>query len=298
MKINTSLLDNVLVLPDGIQAACPICQLQNEDKKGRNHLKIFKNGAFNCVKYGKDKDHNKAIKKFLLSGDGNIDFSESVFIDPAPKLENEKIYPEEMLSRLIKNHSYWENRKVKHEVVTKFNGGLAPQDEKNKLSGRYIFPIRNENEQIIGFSGRLVYENSLAPKWKHLFRVKSAIFPNSLAERYIKESRTVILLESIGDYLSLANYDIWNSLVIFGLNINSKLISFLVKTDVNKIIISTNNDISKDNSQAGNKAAIKLKEKLCSYFNEDQVIIRLPEKANDWGEAGEEEILKFKKEIE
>ena len=297
MKINLNGLTNLQTLSDGWQAQCPACALHHEDLNGKNHLKIYKNGAFNCAKHSGEKDHNRVIREFLINGKDGAELVDIEYIDPTPKLEAEKIYPEEILSKLLKDYSYWEGRGIKLDVLTKIGGGVAPMDgERNKLSGRYIFPIRNLDGKIIGFSGRMLVGNSLAPKWKHMFKSSKACWPYHITKPYIQKTKTVVLVESIGDFLALANQGIWNVLVLFGLKVNSKIISALVSSSVEKIIISTNNDSNKT-SNWGQIAADRARRVLSNYFDEEKVIIRSPNTGGDWGEADTAEILEFKDEI-
>lgn len=294
MTFNLHLLSDLKVQIDGWTAACPVCRSEGHDSKG-DHLKIWKTGQFCCAKYKSDPEHNKRIKAAIGSGSTEIN---NEYIDLEPKIDLPKTYPEESLMRLGQDHSYWEGRGIPSEVVERFKGGLAPVNEKNKMSGRYVFPIRNTDNKIIGFSGRLVENNSFAPKWKHIFKVKYSVFPLDIAKPQITDTKKVILLESIGDYLALAKYDIWNSFVIFGLNMNSKMLSTIISMDIKKIIISTNNDPKNAKGERpGNDAAMKLKTKLDLYFNPSNVVVKLPE-ANDWGASTEEQIKEFKKYIE
>lgn len=290
MNDKLSKLTNLKVLSDGWVAQCPICAMQGHDLNGRNHLKIFRTGAFNCAKYGKDKAHNRAIRKFLLGDSvGNI-LNDIVYIDPEPKLESEKVYPSSILDKLVKDDSYWYGRNISTNVLAPLGGGLAPNEKKNKLSGRYIFPIYNSSNQIVGFSGRLIYDNSLAPKWKHLFKSSKVCWPLHVTRKHIQNKKSVVLLESIGDFLTLAENGIWNTLVLFGLNMNSKVLSAMIGLSVENIFISTNND----NRGQGLRAAEKIRTSLSSYFAYENIHIVLPTKSNDWGEASAEEIENFK----
>lgn len=63
MKLDLSKLQNVRHLSGGkTTARCPACAAGGGDTKG-DHLVIFANGKFGCVKYPQDKAHNKAILK-------------------------------------------------------------------------------------------------------------------------------------------------------------------------------------------------------------------------------------------
>ncbi len=290
----------------GWQAACPVCRSEGGDST-RSHLRIYPHGAYVCAKHKGDPAHNKAIYAFVYQGaDASVLASmEADYIDPEPtKLDADKVYPEEMLSRLVPDHRYWLGRGISEEVLRKLEGGLAPIDEKSKLSGRYLFPIRDHvTTRIVGWSGRLVGSNSFGPKWKHLVRVSRCVYPLTAARESILSTHKVVLYESMGDYLSAATCGIPNGLVLMGLHLNSRALGFLVSAGLNEVIISTNNDtLGKATSkEAGNKAAETLRAKLIPYLGEHRVRIRLPTLTKDWNDglvAGNGELATFRDELE
>jgi hypothetical protein len=87
--------------------------------------------------------------------------------------------------------------------------------------------------------------------------------------------------------MALFDNDIKNSLVTFGLGINPKIISYLSGKEINRIIISNNNDSDSDKNH-GLISSIKIFMNLSKFFNLDQLIIKLPPKPhNDFGIAHE-----------
>lgn len=276
-------LNNLKRNSDGsIQCACPACQSQNRDKTGE-HLRIYSNGAFSCV-IDKSRAHNKTI--FTLLRDPNADPIE--FIEPfRPTVE--KIYPEDTLTKLLPVYDYWVGRGAHEDVLKAVGGGMATNEEKGKLSGRFVFPCRNGEGRIIGFAGRLVEESSFAPKWKILGKKNNFVFPPlTLSRRAIESKSQIILVESIGCVLALAGQGIWNTMCLFGLNISGKQLGLLIGMAVKHIVIATNNE----ESGIGNEAAQKLKKRLGSFFNEENITIRLPFK-KDFMEMTEDDIVKW-----
>jgi len=295
MKLDLSRLEKVRRNADGsVTCRCVACKAENNGDSTGNHLRIWQNGSFNCVTHTGDRQHNAFIRAYLrgTNPDENPDYE---LIDPEPKISVERVYPESSLDRLVPDYSYWEGRGIKPEVLARLEGGMAPEDEKSKLSARFIFPIRGLDRRIVGFTGRLTFANSFAPTWKHIFRTSKVVWPWHVAEPYVRASGKVILVESIGDLLSCQSHDIMNVLCIFGLNINGKLISTLVAANVKQIIISLNRD---EDPSKGQRAAEKIRNKLSAFFNEESLIIRLPpEGKKDWNECSSEEIEAFKQEI-
>jgi hypothetical protein len=82
MNLKVERLDNVKVRVGKIIAACPACRAEGGDRAG-DHLVIFDDGRFGCVRYsGRSWDsitHRKTICR--LVGDGNA----PVTADVAPE---------------------------------------------------------------------------------------------------------------------------------------------------------------------------------------------------------------------
>ena len=197
-----------------------------------------------------------------------------------PEVKQRKTLNDEFLNNLIKNNKYWNERGVSDETLEKFNGGVC---ESGKMLGRYVFPIYGERGRLVGVSGRDVNNDEWTkrPKWKHIGDKAAWTYPTQVNEEILKELKQVILLESIGDMLALWESGIRNTLVTFGLDINTAILNKLLRLDPNNVIVSFNNDSESNN--AGNLAAQKAKKKLLKYFDEEQVKISLPSQ-NDFGE--------------
>ena len=202
----------------------------------------------------------------------------------------DQIFDDSLLKSLTQDHSYWEGRGISEETLKVFKGGVC---KAGKMKNRYIFPIFNSSNQIIGVSGRMVFkEFGNSPKWKHLGLKKSWAYPTTLNLDFIRQANSVVIVESIGDMLALWKNGVKTSVVSFGLDIQPGLLNFLLKVDVKKIIIAFNNDSASEN--AGNIAAEKQYKKLLRHFDQDQVFISLPDN-KDFGEMNPEQIIQWKK---
>ena len=295
MSLDLSKLTNVKPSSTGYTARCPVCAQKGADKTG-NHLAVFRSGAFWCV-VGSESDatHNRNIRA-LVMGDGAV---VPEYIDPEPRLEATKVYPESTLLGLLPDYSYWLGRGMREDVLRALENGLAPKETKGKLAGRSVFPIRDLQRRIVGFSGRLTDSNSFAPNWKHLMRVRDTVYPAHLVGPEIKATRTACLVESLGDELSLLSHDIKPVLCTWGLNLSGAIISYLVACNVRKVICAPNRDTDPRKGQA---AAEKWAKKLESFIPE--VVIRLPnEPYKDYGECAEggedgaAELARFRAEV-
>lgn len=302
-------LVNLRSTAEGWQAQCPVCLAEGHDKNGKNHLHIWRSGAFHCVvtpPAGEDevaKAHNRAIRAFIYAGADEATLLQLAvaIVDPEPKLNVDPVYPEELVAKLVPDHRYWLNRGVSEEVLRMLEGGLYPTDMRGQMEQRYCFPVRHhQNRRIMGWTGRLVTDASFRPKWKHLVKTNRCVYPLTAAAPHIKAARRVVLYESSGDYMKCATHGMPYGLVLLGLNLNSLMLGYLISANVDRVVISTNNDAIGDakSKSVGNGAAERLRTKLVPYLGEGKVVVRFPQTAKDWGDATVEEINAFRTEVE
>jgi hypothetical protein len=193
-------------------------------------------------------------------------------------IEMEEIYPKEILQKLFPNYNFYTKKGISEDTLKFFKTGLAGA---GKMYRRMVFPIFNEHEQIIGFSGRKIDEgNDQSPKWKHLGKRKNWVYPaylpnESSVDSVIKQKQEVILVESIGDSMALFDSGIKNSLVTFGIGCSSSIISYLNSAPIKKITIATNNDF-RSSANHGYNGAIKILMALRLYFDFDCIEIKMP----------------------
>jgi DNA primase len=186
------------------------------------------------------------------------------------EIKMQKTYPKDSLSFMIKDHSYWLNRGISQNTLDLFQGGVF---ESGKFKNRYVFPIFNAKGELVGGSGRDLSGQSLV-KWKHLGEKSSWLYPLFINREIIKEKKEVILVESIGDCLSLWEAGFRNTMVIFGLFLSPEVLKALLGLDPDRIIISLNDDSAKND--AGNKAVKEIKKVLMRHFDSSQIIVNFP----------------------
>ena len=231
------------------------------------------------------KPFNALVKETLKTNDPKILSTYLInneTVDTKPqqeRIEMEKIYPESYLDKLLPMKTFYEKRGISEKTQIKFKCGYAGG---GKMYRRMVFPIYDLDNQIHGFSGRSVVDYDNAPKWKHMGRKTNWIYPHHLSHNKIEEKQEVILVESIGDCMALYEAGFENILMLAGLDISAKMISYLNTFDLNRIIIATNNDNSKE-VNTGALASIKITAKLSTVF--DLSLIRInPPVCNDFGE--------------
>lgn len=204
---------------------------------------------------------------------------QTTYYQRTQKIEMDKVYPEEVLTKLFPNFYFYTKKGFDVITLQNLRAGLAGT---GKMYRRIVFPIFDENSQIIGFSGRKIDDdNDNKPKWKHLGNKKNWVYPAfvpSLSEKIeaaINKSKTIIFVESIGDMMALHENGIFNVLVTFGLRLSPKLLAYLNRFSLKRIIIIANNDkeSKKNNGVIG---ALSNYVDLLFYFNPDGIFIALP----------------------
>lgn len=191
-------------------------------------------------------------------------------------LTMEKIYSEVALTRLLPHVDFYLKRGISGELLKRTRCGYASGYE---MYQRLVFPIYNQDGKIHGFSGRFCFwkEGENKPKWKHIGETKNWAYPLYCpeipeCEQQIVETRTVYLVESIGDALSMMQVGIFNVLVLFGTAKKQRVITELIRLGVEKIYICTNKDEAGD----GQLAAAKLALAFSDHFDLKNIHILLP----------------------
>lgn len=256
--------------------------------KDSGHWFDFKeniSGDFNSLVSMTLKLENPEKAKEWLK-DKNFSFNRT-FEPTKPLLKSTKKFDIDLLNNLDQDNKYWNKRGIDNQILLYFKGGVA---KAGKMKNRYVFPVFDIKNNIIGFSGRDITGISKI-KWKHLGEKNDFLYPLFLNSNDIEKHEEIILVESIGDMLSLYQAGIKNVLVTFGTNLSLSILNYCLKTDIKKIYISLNNDSNKNN--AGNIGAEKTYSRLKRYFDERQLQIALPIK-KDFGEMNKEEILQWK----
>ena len=215
---------------------------------------------------------------------------ESLTSNTKPKqepLQSDEVFKEEDLDKLLPHYSFYNKKGISNETLKKLKGGLSTRGQ---MYQRFIFPIYNEYRQIIGFAGRDMINKEGRPKWKHIGKKTKWVYPLhnlSLEEEKGWNNEEIILVESIGDFLSVYENTSFKCLVTFGLDVSPALVNALVALSPKLIIISTNNDQeSKENR--GLNAAIKNYLKLLEFFDPDKIRICLPTE-NDFGDMAKKD---------
>lgn len=213
------------------------------------------------------------------------------------KLQVEEVYPDSILDKLLPHYKFYNGRGISDETLIQLKGGLATRSQ---MYQRFVFPIYNEYKQIHGFSGRDMSGKEGRPKWKHMGKKKSWVYPAYVPTKdgifFDNVNKDyVLIVESIGDALSCIENGISNVLVSFGLDISSKLLCSLIQFDFKQVILSFNNDSNKEDNR-GMNACVKNYLKLLNYYDTSNIKICLPVQ-NDFGDMNDSDFSRWKEKL-
>jgi len=176
---------------------------------------------------------------------------------------------------------YFISRGFDPKILDKYDVGDCETPNK-EMSDRAVVPIYDsEYNYMIGCSGRSTNDN-LKPKWKHNkgFSAENCLYNFWFAKKYIKETRTAIIVESPGNVWKLESNGIHNAVAIFGSNLNDKQKMLLDTSGAMTLVIITDSD------DAGIKARTQIENKYKKIYNIQHIYIS----KNDIAELSDSEI--------
>ena len=172
-----------------------------------------------------------------------------------------------------KNNFYNELLKKYSEQEINLTGLYYKSDVSNKyidrFNSRIIFPVNNISGDTIAFGGRIIREGKLAkyinsPETE-FYKKGSIIFNLDKAKDLRSETDEVLLVEGYMDVVSVYASGIKNVIANSGTALTEKQISLIWKFFSNPIICL-------DGDESGQKAALRIAERLFSLINEKNKI--------------------------
>ncbi len=211
-------------------------------------------------------------------------------------LMEERIYPDNVLVKLVPQLDFYTRPKgnrgaIRREVLDQFEAGYAMG---STMYQRIVFPIRNEERKLHGFTGRHTIEGK-SPKWLKTGESRNWFYPYyniPEVQEEIEKKREVFIVESVGDCLSMFNAGIKNVLVAFTRSLSATFISRLAFLPCDRFIIAMNNDRDKEENR-GQQGAAKTLLELSSFIDLDKLYHAVPTKG-DFGEMSVEDYKDFK----
>jgi 5S rRNA maturation endonuclease (ribonuclease M5) len=244
-------------------------------------------GLIKGVKQFSFDDSVKFALELLGKTEQNSEITTEEVIEPISKKKfnfwNEHLaqyaFHESTIKKLRSPWAYCQQRGFDYYLVKSYDCGIGSY---GRLENRFIVPIRNIEDKIVGFSGRDTAwtKEKGAGKWQYNkgFQKSLNLFNIHKAAKIVKEwaNPWIILVEGPFDVFKAEQAGIHNSVAVLGDAINSGQIEVLKKCNVIDIVIAFDPD------KPGKKAAEKTKRKLDKELF--SVSLLEWEKEEDWGD--------------
>ena len=265
------------------------------DGDNQTALKIYKDTGV-WIDFAHGDGVSKPFKALVKATTGTEELSqyqlEQIRYERRDFLSDEKIYKDDCLGRLLPDYDFFlhkeSNAPISIATQKVYETGLATN---GKFYNRMVFPIRNKDQRIHGFSARDVLGRSEI-KWIHRGKTAGWFYPYynlSECRESINSKSEIILLESIGDSMACYQAGCENNIVSFTNNISPKLLARISALNVDRIVIGANNDKNKAlNKNGGLKGGINTFLKLYQLIDFNKLWFMPPKDFVDFGEMNSE----------
>ncbi len=235
-------------------------RFSNFDKKKDLRFQTYKNILKEYSNYFHQQlfdVKNKEALGYLLKRDLKKNIIEEFQLGYVPWQNN---FYEELLKKYSEEDINLTGLYYKNDKTSKFV---------DRFNSRVIFPVNNITGDTIAFGGRIIRENKLAkyinsPETE-FFKKGNMIFNLDKAKQLRSETDEVLIVEGYMDVLSVYSSGLKNVISNSGTALTERQISLIWKFFSNPIICL-------DGDESGQKAALRIAEKLFPLINEKNKI--------------------------
>src|ERR1700761_6062783 len=110
-----------------------------------------------------------SAEEFLVGKMDEVDTRKNAY-----ELRTIKKFDKNLLTKLVRDDSYWLNRNISKSTIEMFEGGTT---NNGRMKNRYVFPIFDAQDDLVGFSGRILEKNDYVSKWKHIGSKTNWLYP-------------------------------------------------------------------------------------------------------------------------
>ncbi len=229
---------------------------QKKDLRFQTYKNIFRDYSSNFHKQLFNSENNEALQYLLKRG------------------LKKNIIEEFQLGYVPWQNNFYEELSKKYSEEEINLTGLYYKNDKtgkfvDRFNSRVIFPVNNITGDTIAFGGRIIRETKLAkyinsPETE-FYKKGNIIFNLDKAKHTRSETDEVLIVEGYMDVVSVYSSGLKNVIANSGTALTERQISLIWKFFSNPIICL-------DGDESGQKAALRIAEKLFPYINEKNKI--------------------------
>ena len=229
---------------------------KKKDLRFQNYKNIFKDYS-NYFHQHLFKENNKEALDYLLKRGLKKNIIEEFHLGYVPWKNN---FYEELLKNYTENEINLTGLYYKNDKTGKYV---------DRFNSRIIFPVNNVTGDTVAFGGRIIRESKLAkyinsPETE-FYKKGSMIFNLDKAKNMRAETDEVLIVEGYMDVVSVYSSGVKNVIANSGTALTERQIDLIWKFFANPIICL-------DGDESGQKAALRIAEKLFPLINEKNKI--------------------------
>lgn len=236
-----------------------------------------------AIDFTKHDPNTNSISKKTKEKHNFVNTVKHISSDTATKNNTPTIPRQVVLKSLQIPSQYFLNRGFSKDILIKYDVGDC-YDTSKEMSNRAVVPVYDNNiTGMVGCTGRSVFDrcdqcksfhstdegcpdnNNIwkHSKWKHNknFKTQDYLYNYWFAEKYILDTKTVIVVESPGNVWRLEEAGIHNAVAMFGSSLHQKQKMLLDTSGAMNIITIMDND------SAGKEAALQIENKCGRIYN-------------------------------
>ena len=158
------------------------------------------------------------------------------------KEEIERTFNKDLLNKAEKTFDYLINRGFDKNNLERY-GAFSVNNPSKPLHRRIVFPIYNKDSCIIGFTGRII-DDETKPKWIHYPNIRSGNYLFGLEQNKIniKKTHTALLMEGPLDVIRCSQAGLNIGVASFGTNLSIRQIKQLISLGVHNLILCYDHD--------------------------------------------------------
>jgi 5S rRNA maturation endonuclease (ribonuclease M5) len=230
------------------------------------------------------------VEKMIESGEferlANIEKVERVKEDYCKAHLEQNTFPVEILDKLGKDLHYATKRGFDQNVLNHMGCGVSRY---GRMEGRFTFPVKNIVGDIVGFSGRDIFNDENVPKWMHsTFRRSVNLLNIDLCKKAMDtwSLDTVVISEGPWDVARLCQAGFWNSMALLGASLSKGQLDIMKSMGVSKVILFMDNDEGGRNHEGQNVQKLN----SCAF---DVEVVYPPKEGQDVGDMEIEDIKRI-----
>ncbi len=220
------------------EAVKRVCEISDFDDPRLHQLSVSKpvnpdiQVLYNCInelqkfyEYGLQTDEGKIAKDYLAKRQISEQQASKFSLGYAIKDGKKTI-------------SYLQQKGFSLKNIEDIGIALAKvSDTADSNAGRLIFPIKNYNGQVVGFSARKFDENKETPKYVNspetkIFRKSDILYNFDLAKQTAKRDGYIYLVEGFMDVFALDSIGIFSAVALMGTKLSQKHLELLRRLNV------------------------------------------------------------------